>query len=57
MSVIRNPDVLADCVSISKHVMAREYYKALMTCRKLIEYEDARLGDVVTSLPERRAAG
>lgn len=57
MSVIRNPDVLADCVAISKHVMSREYYKALMTCRKLMEYEDARLGDVVTSLPERRAAG
>lgn len=57
MGVIRNPEVLADCVGISKHVMAREYYKALMLCRKLIEYEDARLGDVVTGLSERRAAG
>jgi flagellar protein FlbT len=57
MGVIRNPEVLADCVGVSKHVMAREYYKALMLCRKLIEYEDARIGDVVTGLPERRAAG
>lgn len=57
MGVIKNPAVLADCVAASKHVMAREYYKALMLCRKLIEYEDARIGDVVTGLPERRAAG
>ncbi|MDZ4374996.1 MAG: flagellar biosynthesis repressor FlbT [Phenylobacterium sp.] len=46
MSVISNPSVLADCVDISKHCMEREYYKALMMCRKLIEYEDERLGYV-----------
>lgn len=46
MSVIVNPQVLADCVSVSKHCMAREYYKALMLCRRLIEYEDERLGNV-----------
>ncbi len=46
MSVISNPDVLSDCVNISKHCMAREYYRALMACRKLIEYEDERLGNV-----------
>ncbi|CAN5156697.1 flagellar biosynthesis repressor FlbT [soil metagenome] len=58
MSVIRNPDVLADCVIVSKFVLAREYYKALMSCRKLIEYEDDRMGaNVSASLPERRAAG
>ena len=58
MSVIRNPDVLADCVIVSKFVLAREYYKALMSCRKLIEYEDDRMGaNVAASLPERRAAG
>jgi flagellar biosynthesis repressor protein FlbT len=37
MGVISNPSVLADCVDISKHCMEREYYKALMQCRKLIE--------------------
>jgi flagellar protein FlbT len=46
MGVISNPDVLAECVNISKCCMAREYYKALMLCRKLIEYEDERLGNV-----------
>lgn len=46
MGVISNPDVLADCVDISKHCMEREYYKALMLCRRLIEYEDERLGNV-----------
>lgn len=46
MGVIRNSDVLADCVAISKHAMAREYYKALMLCRKLVEYEGERLGAV-----------
>lgn len=51
MGAIRNPDVLADCVAISKHAIAREYYKALMLCRKLIDYEDERLGHVPSSLP------
>lgn len=51
MGVIRNPEVLADCVAISKHAMSREYYKALMLCRKLIEYEGERLGNVASSLP------
>ena len=58
MGAIANPGVLADCVVASKHVLAREYYKALMACRQLIEYEDARIGaHVVESVPERRAAG
>ena len=57
MGAIRNPDVLNECVAVSKHVLGREYYKALMACRKLIEYEDERLSNVVASLPERRAAG
>jgi flagellar protein FlbT len=44
MGVIRNADVLSTCVTISKHVLNREYYRALMGCRKLIEYEDERIG-------------
>jgi flagellar protein FlbT len=53
MSVIRNPEVLAECVNISKHVLSREYYKALMACRRLIEYEDERIGPHVSKgLPE-----
>ena len=50
MGVIRNPEVLSECVAISKNCMEREYYKALMLCRKLIEYEDQRLGNVASSL-------
>jgi len=46
MSVISNPMILAECVSVSKSLMAREYYKALMSCRRLIDYEDERLGHV-----------
>ena len=56
MSAIGNPDTLADCVLASKHVLAREHYKALMVCRRLVEYEDERLTDVAPSLPQRLAA-
>lgn len=50
MGVIANPAILAECVSISKHCMSRDYYKALMLCRKLIDYEDERLGNVPSGL-------
>jgi flagellar protein FlbT len=51
MGAIANPVIIADCVSISKYLLEREYYKALMLCRKLIEYEDERLGHGASSLP------
>jgi flagellar protein FlbT len=57
MGVIGNPQVLADCVGVSKHCMAREYYKALMLCRKLIEYEDERLGNVPSGVSAGGDAG
>ena len=58
MGAISNPDVLADCVVVSKHVLGREYYKALMSCRQLIDYESTRIAvHVPEGLPERRAAG
>jgi flagellar protein FlbT len=56
MGVISNTDVLAECVATSKHVLGRNYYKALMSCRKLIEYEDERLGHVSTGLSAGGAA-
>jgi len=43
MSAIQNPDVLADCVSVSREVMSGEYYKALLRCRKIMAYEKERL--------------
>jgi len=57
MGAVRNPDVLAECVSTSKHVLAREYYKALMSARKLLDYEEARLGHVPTGVQDRGDAG
>ncbi len=51
MGAIANPAIVADCVNISKYLVQREYYKALMLCRKLIEYEDERLGHGSSSLP------
>ena len=57
MSVIRNPDILADCVAASRFTMTREYYKALMLCRKLIEYEDERLGHVASGVSEDLGPG
>jgi len=56
MGVIKNPDVLASCVAASRHVMAREYYKGLLAARKLIEYEDERLGHGASGLSADRAA-
>lgn len=44
MGAIANPDVMADCVAVSRDVMGGEFYKALIGCRKLIAYEDERLG-------------
>ena len=57
MGVISNPSVLADCVNASKHCMEREYYKALMVCRRLIEYEDERLGHVPSGISAGGDAG
>ncbi|WP_417491301.1 flagellar biosynthesis repressor FlbT [Maricaulis sp.] len=43
MGAISAPDVLTSCVTISRDVMAGEYYKALMRCKKLIAFEEERL--------------
>ncbi len=52
MGVSRNPQILSDCVATSRHVMAREYYKALMTARKLVEYEED-LANVAAGVQDR----
>jgi flagellar protein FlbT len=57
MGAITNPTVLAECVNISKLVLQREYYKALVLCRKLIDYEDQRLGHVAPSVSTGGQAG
>jgi flagellar protein FlbT len=57
MKVIGNPVVLNECVEISRNCMEREYYKALMRCRKLMEYEEERLGHVPSGVPTGGEAG
>lgn len=57
MGAISNPKVLVDCVEISKLCMSGEYYKALMLARKLIDYEDERLGNVGTGVPTSSSQG
>jgi len=40
MGATKNPDILSECIAASRHVLAREYYKALMAARKIVEYEE-----------------
>ena len=54
MSVLENPDILKECVAVSRDVMAGEYYKALGRCRKLITYEEERIGHVGSGVPKGR---
>ena len=39
MNAVGSSEVLSECVSVSREVMAGEFYKALLRCRKLIQYE------------------
>jgi flagellar protein FlbT len=59
MGAVRGAEALAECVSVSRDVMAGDHYRALMRCRKLMAYEDERLGlpHVDPSLSEGRHAG
>jgi flagellar protein FlbT len=43
MGAIRTPAVLATCVDISRDVSQSNYYKALIACRKLFDFERERL--------------
>src|ERR1700751_699843 len=53
MSAIQNRAVLATCVEISRDVMQGAYYKALIACRKLFDYEQERLNYDLTGLSKR----
>jgi flagellar protein FlbT len=52
MNAIRSPDVLKECVSLSREVMAQDFYKALTRCRKLLAYEERLLGNVHPGVPD-----
>ena len=56
MGASRNPEILAACVAASRHVMAREHYKALMAARKLVEYEEG-LANVATGVQDSGSEG
>ena len=53
MGAIQNRAALTACIEISRDVMSADYYKALMLCRKLFEFEQERLNHDPESLPER----
>lgn len=44
MGAISTPEAIANCVEISKYVMDKNFYKALVNCRKLIKFESERMG-------------
>ena len=43
MSAISTREALATCIEISRDVMSGAYYRALMQCKKLFEFERERL--------------
>ena len=55
MSAIRSREALTICLNISREVMAKAYYRALMQCRKLFEYERERLSYEPSSVPKHAA--
>ena len=57
MSAIQNRAALAACVDISRDVMQGAYYKALIACRKLFEFEQERLSYDPEKLSKRSARG
>lgn len=55
MGAIQTRGVLASCIEISRDVANGQYYKALMTCRKLFEFEQERLSYDPAGLQEHAA--
>lgn len=54
MGVLSDREALARCGSILEEVSAKHYYRALMSCKKLMPFEETRLNFV--SVPESAAA-
>lgn len=57
MSAVRQPEVLAECVAVSRDVMQGEFYKALSRTRKLMDYEGERLANVAPGVSDSAKAG
>ena len=43
MGAVQNRQMLSLCIEISRDVMAGNYYKGLISCRKLFDFEQERL--------------
>ena len=56
MSALQNRQILATCIEMSRDVMTGNYYKALILCRRLIEFEEECLSYGSETL-ERRSTG
>ena len=52
MGAVQNRAVLAACIEISRDVTSGAYYKALMLCRKLFDFEQERLSYESESISE-----
>lgn len=50
MGAIQNRQAITTCLEISREVMSGAYYKALMACKKLFEFEQERLNYDLESL-------
>lgn len=57
MNAVSNREALALCVEISRDVLQGQYYRALMKCRKLFDFEQLRLNYVPAGLSESAASG
>jgi flagellar protein FlbT len=57
MEAIRDRRALSLCVDISKDVMTGAYYKALVKCRDLFEFEQERLNYDSKSLSKSASCG
>ena len=53
MGALRSKAMLTACVDISRDVAQGNYYKALIACRKLFDYEQERLNYVPSSVQKR----
>ncbi len=51
MNAIQDADALGFCAKVIQLVHAKEYYKALLSCRKLYDFEEVRLNYVPPELP------
>lgn len=50
INAVANQEALENCMRVIECVHAKEYYRALMACRKLLPFEKERLEYVATNL-------